>query len=385
MKSSNKFMIIIFLTILFGVLLLYPINFILIKKGIISLDNPQSYEVLKGNSLETKLLNIKNNIENKTVNYFPLYNNINYTLSNIENKSNTTLYNLLDRKFLPIGTNADGEYIYKNIVDNYYILKSEYNSDELDKRIEKQINFYNYLSEKSEVYIYLPNRYEFNYDTELDTKNMADFVDYFKSNINKNIIVDTLETDNYHEYFYKTDHHWNGYGALKGYQEIMNMLGLTPKNYEVKKLDNIKYRGAMVKSAADTSIFENFYYIDANLEYKTNITENLKPRKVEIKSNPFYDYYVAYYYGMYGEVIYDYENPRKENVLILGDSYVWSIDYLIASYFNKTHVINLRFLDSFDYEKYITDNKITKVIVVNETQTTLFDAYNHNMLEKVGR
>ena len=77
-------------------------------------------------------------------------------------------------------------------------------------------------------------------------------------------------------------------------------------------------------------------------------------------------------------------NKNKENVLILGDSYTWSMDYLIANHFNKTYVVNLRFLDKFDYKDFIIKNKIKKVIVLNESQTTLFDAYNYNPSKKVG-
>ena len=385
MKDSNKFIIIGFLAVLYLVLLLYPINYILVSKGIVKIYDPQVSKVNPNSGIKAKLENIRNNIETKTVNYFPLYNKINYMDNAIYIKSNTIVYKLLDKDFLSIGTNYDGEYIYKNINKDFYILKSQYNSDELDKRVNKQIKLYNYLSDINvDMYIYFPDRYEFNNKTYLDIDDMNKYISYFKNNLNSNIKVGELNQDNgYNNYFYKTDHHWNGYGALQGYKDIMNMMKIKPNDYSVKKMNNVTFRGSMAKSAADTSLEDEFYYIDANISCETSIKDRYKPMKRMENKGLFYDYYVGYYYGMYGEVSYNCSN-NKENILILGDSYTWSMDYLIANHFNNTYIVNLRFLDKFDYKDFIIKNKIKKVIVLNETQTTLFDSYDYNPSKKVG-
>jgi len=386
MKSSNKYIVVIFLIILYLVLLSYPINYILVSKGIIKVYNPQASQISDGKGISAKIENIRNNLEAKTINYFPLYNKINYIDSEFYIKSNSYLYNLLDKDFLSVGTNYDNEYIYKNINKNFYILKSQYNEDELNKRIDSQLKLYNYLSSSNvDMYIYLPNRYEFNNKTYLDINDMNKYIAYFKSNLNPKIKVSELNQEKgYYNYFYKTDHHWNGYGALQGYQDIMTMMGIKYNNYEVKKMSGIAFRGSMAKSAADSSLTDDFYYIDASISCKTSIKDNYKPMQKLTNKDLFYDYYVGYYYGMYGEVSYDCLNSKKDNVLILGDSYTWSMDFLIANHFNKTYIVNLRFLDHFDYKDFITKNNIKKVIVLNETQTTLFDAYNHHPEKKVG-
>lgn len=386
MKNSNKYLVISFLIIIYLVLLFYPINYILVSKGIIKIYNPQASQVSDGKGISAKIENIRNNLESKTINYFPLYNKINYIDSKFYIKSNSYLYNVLKKDFLPVGTNYDNEYIYKNINDNFYILKSEYNEDELNKRIDSQIKLYNYLSSSNvDMYIYLPNRYEFDNSTYLDINNMNKYIAYFKDNLNSKIKVGELnQSKGYHNYFYKTDHHWNGYGALQGYQDIMTMMGIKYNSYEVKKMPDVTFRGSMAKSAADPSLTDNFYYIDANISCETSIKDNYKPMQELTNKDLFYDYYVGYYYGMYGEVYYDCLNSKKDNILILGDSYTWSMDFLIANHFNKTYIVNLRFLDHFDYKDFIIKNNIKKVIVLNETQTTLFDAYNHYPEKKVG-
>ena len=349
MKSSNKLIMYSFLAIIYIVLMMYLVHYFLVYKGIINLDNPQIATISHDGGLKAKINNIKNNIETKTINYFPMYNKINYLSKDAYVKSNSYIYNLLDKDFLNVGKNYDNEYIYKNIKDDYYILKSQYNEDELQKRIDNEIRFYNYLDKEDiDLYIYLPNRYEFNHSSYLDTKDMNSFITYFKNNLNKGIKIGELDSsDGYYNYFYKTDQHWNGYGALKGYKDIMSMMNMKSYNYEVKKLDGIKIRGSIAKSAGDNSITEDFYYIDSKMDCNVNIDGRFKPMSVENNKDPFYDYYVAFYYGMYGEVSYNCSNSSNENLLIIGDSYSWSIDYLLAKHFNNTYLISLRFLNQF--------------------------------------
>ena len=84
---------------------------------------------------------------------------------------------------------------------------------------------------------------------------------------------------------------------------------------------------------------------------------------------------------------YQFVKISKDNLLIMSDSFAWSIDYLIASSFNNTHVINLRYDEfknnSFNLTKYIKDNHITKVLFLYESGSTMFDQYNYNFTGRV--
>ena len=85
--------------------------------------------------------------------------------------------------------------------------------------------------------------------------------------------------------------------------------------------------------------------------------------------------------------MYDFNNASKENLLIVGDSYTWQIDYLLAQHFNKTYVINLRydeFKDNvFDLSSYVKNNNISKVLFLYDGGSTLFDQYNYNFEGRV--
>lgn len=394
-KHNNKFICIVFLFMIFAVLAYYPVKYVLISKGIISLDynNFKEAEIKEGNSLITRLDNqitrVKTSLENRVTNYFPLYSNINYTYSKINYKLNSLMYN----DFVFLGMNADNEYAFRN--DEIFILESNVNNLMLDSMFDKQMKFYEELSKEADVYMYLPNRYEFTIldDDSITVRDKDKYITKLKSLQNDSFKIKELKIssiDDYKKYFYKTDHHWNAYGAYQGYKDIMEMMKLTPKKLDIIETD-ITYMGSIAKSSAQTDIKDKFMYIDYNEKYdvKVNGLDNskYKPKVINKTDNIYYDYYVSYYNGMFGEVVMDYNNPDKENLLIISDSYAWQIDEIIASHFNKTYIINVRYdkfiNGSLDYKNFIKENNITKVLMLEESATSIFDMYNYGTSRKV--
>ena len=202
------------------------------------------------------------------------------------------------------------------------------------------------------------------------------------------------DIETYKKYFYKTDHHWTIYGALDGYKDIMNML-----DADVMDVDNIvtlkdrKYYGSLAKSIMNGEVNDYITDIKVDLDYDVLVNgekpdELFKPRKLKMdRDYKYYDYYVQYFNGQYGNVIYDYHNEEKDNLLIMSDSNAWQIDYLIAASYNKTHVINLRYdeykNDSFDLRRYMEVNDISKVLFLYDGETILFDQFNYDFIGRV--
>ena len=396
---KNKHLVIIFLLIIFGVFLSYPISYILVKTNIITLnstDNFQSYENIKENNIIDKINNktnsIKTSLENTVTNYFPFYFNFNSTYQNINYDLNKLIY----KKNIPLKTNSDGEYVFYNKKDNLYFIRTKYSNKELNKRLDKQVSFFNSLSNKGiDLYIYIPSRYEL---TSIDNNNLASYIDIFKSKLNNNIHVDNMKVTNINEYkanFYLTDHHWNMSGALNGYNDITKLLNVDKlDDLEVITNNSRKYYGSLAKSSITDLNYDYISDVKINLDYSKTIEyekDNLefKPRKLKLdkKDNKYYDYYVQYFNGQYGKIIYDYNNIEKDNLLIMSDSFAWQIDYLIASSFNKTHVINLRYDEyknnTFNLTEYIKDNDISKVLFLYEGESILFDQYDYDFLGRV--
>ena len=388
--KNNKITTLVFIIVLFGFMVLYPVSFVLINKGIVKPYISNYYDIVDGSGIigkyNAKVTNIKNNINTKLTNYLIGYSTINQYYHSIKN----TLSFGANNGFKVLGTNSDGEYIFKN--NDFYVLLTDKNSTYIEDNIDKTISFYNELSKLTDLYIYLPNRYEFQNINDINSINsMSIYKDYFLSHIDSDIKVFSFEVDDikeYNDYFYKTDHHWNAYGALKGYQNIVSMMNIEPKDLKVVKSD-IKYRGAIAEAAFDLNTYDYFTYIDYPLNLDVIINDknvdDFKPLVLTSNYKPYFDYYIDYYDGFYKEVIYyNNGNSNSENLLILGDSYSWSIDYIIASSFKKTYVINPKLCDSINLKEYIEKNNIDKVLILQETQTTIFDNYGHNFVEKLG-
>lgn len=385
----DRKLIVMFLVLIFGIFIAIPCKYVLVRLGVLEInrDNFSEYlEVVETNVID-KFNNlvgkVENKLENTYTNYFPFYNSINGIYQNANFYSNSLIY-----KDVPIKVNSDGEYVFYNKKDSFYYLENKYESDELKKRLDNQVEFFNKLSKNVDLYIYIPTRYEY---TTLKENNLNAYLDMFKEKLDNNIKIRVMNVHNIEEYktfFYKTDHHWTINGALDAYESIMDIMEKKSINYGkvVKHVDK-KYYGSLAKSALIDNVYDYISDIDIKLNYKVLVNRSdadslFKPRSIRLdRSYKYYDYYVSYFNGQYGNVIYDYNN-EEENLLILGDSYTWQIDYLIAASFNKTHVINLRYDEyknsEFNLTKYVNDNDISKVLILYDGGSTLFDQYNYD-------
>lgn len=387
--KHDKTLIIIFVGILYCSLLFIGINFVLYQMGYIgkiTSDNWKTYEPKGTNGFINKFNNFIGSkevaIENIVTNYFPLYNNILDAYSSMNYSLNDLFYD----DIIPIKINGDGELIKYNKEKEYYYLIQPYSKEELDNRMKKQVDFFNSLD--ADVYIYNITSYQL---SKFYDKN--NYIEVFKSKLNNNIKFDYLKVnseDDYLKYYYKTDHHLQAFGSLNVYYDVVNLLDVNPvNNIVISKIDNKKIYGSYAKTASSDLIYDNLSYLKANLNYDVNIDDKLF-KTYEIPDNKkykYYDYYVYFFNGQYDEVIYDYHDENKENLLILSDSFAWPIDDLIAASFNKTYVVNLRYGkykgQNFDLTSYIKDNNISKVLFMYGEQSIIFDGNNYDFVGRV--
>lgn len=395
---KDKFICVSFVLILLVVLLSYPITFFLVstgRKSVVMTDNWQFFTPVKEKNIVDKLNNSINSkkvsIENRITNYFPFYVRLNELYENTNYLTNEMLY----KDNIPIKTNSDGDLLFYNKKDKFYYLETPYSKNDLDDKLQSQINFFNNLANQGiDLSIYIPTNYEL---TTLKEDNLNNYIDKFEKDLSDEIKVSHMEinsVDDYKDKFYATDHHWTIKGAIDGYNSIMDMLETEKiNNFKYKVYDQVKFYGSMAKTAMLKTDYDYLKDIDIELDYDVKInggdvTDTFKPRNLTIKkNNVYYDYYVQYFDGQYAEVMYDYHDESKDNLLIIADSYAWQIDYLIASSFNKTYVVNLRYgkyqTQQLELKKYIEENDIDKVLVLCEGEIVLFDNDNYNMEDKV--
>ena len=383
----------IFCGIIGGVCLYIPVHFMLVHIGVVtktSNDNQVVFEPISekniGDKLSNKVNAIKTRLENEITNSFPFYNSLNGLYQNFNYYMNSFFY-----KEVPLKTNSDNEYIFYNKENDFYYLENQYSKDELDKRLYMQVAMFNKLANLDiDMYLYFPTRYEL---TKLKDNNLNSYVDIFKDKLSSKIKVanmDITSLEQYKNYFYKTDHHWNMNGALAGYYDIMDILGKVPvDNLEVVNKRERKFYGSMAKSVLNNKTYDYILDVDKKLDYDVLVngkqaSEVFKPRQIRLdRDYLYYDYYVQYFNGQYGEICYDYHKDNEENLLILSDSYAWQIDYLIASSFNKTYVVNLRYdkwkKEDLNLEEYMKKRNIKKVLFLYEGGSMMFDQYNYNL------
>ena len=383
----------VFCGIIGGVCLYIPVHFMLVHVGVVtktSNDNQVVFEPVAEKNIVDKVSNkvnaVKNRLENEVTNSFPFYNSLNWLYQNFNYYMNSFFY-----KEIPLKTNSDSEYIFYDKKNDFYYLENQYSKEELDKRLDTQVKMFNKLANLDiDMYLYFPTRYEL---TKLKDNNLSSYVDSFKDKLSSKIKVanmDITSLEQYKNYFYKTDHHWNMNGALAGYYDIMDILGKIPvDNLEVVNKTERKFYGSMAKSVLNDKTYDYILDVDRTLDYDVLVngksaSEVFKPRQIRLdRDYLYYDYYVQYFNGQYGEICYDYHKDKEENLLILSDSYAWQIDYLIAASFNKTYVINLRYdkwkKEDLNLEEYMKERNIKKVLFLYEGGSMMFDQYNYNL------
>ncbi len=286
-------------------------------------------------------------------------------------------------KYIPCGK---GNKYFFNCGEHMVSKGEEIERDILQKKID---NYSNIMEENKDVdfYIYyIPSSADLNFLT--GKKYNYDYIKNGFVHVNNLKGIDNLKILNYEDfanYFYKTDHHWNHKGSYKGYKDITKMLkgeGELIKNYQEEVcFEGFYFFGSRARSAGNFSIEEPFcVYTFDDLDYISYINgEEKEYGKPELYFNvdnsnieKAINHYGRFYGGDNAEVIYNFNNKGSSNLLIIAASFSNSINKLIASHFNKTYIIDLRHYKrtmgkEFDIKVYLKKNDISKVLFLGSS------------------
>lgn len=295
-----------------------------------------------------------------------------------------------ENELVPLGISED-VVLYKLNKSDYVVYKP-YDFKEGENALLKHIANINDIKNKldTEIYVFYVNK-----DVDYNNYNLVN--EYMKNNLNKNIKYSDLNVlykdgdyyNNYKKYYYKTDHHWNYKGSYEGYKLIASMMNDKIINFDEEVcFDDIKFVGSKGKKTGDFLNYDNFctykfslkehdVYINGELKNYGNKEQyyNLKyPKSTGV------NYYASFYGSDYGEVVFDYKNSKKDNLLIFSNSFSNAINDLIASSYNKTHVIDLRAYKmdlgkDFDIKDYVKENKIDKILFLGDKNFFSLDTF----------
>jgi len=228
------------------------------------------------------------------------------------------------------------------------------------------------------------NFYTFYIETDIDFdmangKITHDLYKYFSSQLEplvNSYVLSIEKLQDYIDCFYKTDHHWDTEGQIKGYNMLISSIFGEEEplvSFDTYYTD-LKYNGYKSRRLNDFQIYDPFKFIIADIiPYKTYINgkENTYGQKENYLKGIFDESEGVSHYTVcngydFGLIEYDFNQPLKDNVIIFVDSFSNPINPAIASHYNKTYFVDLRHYEKsngkFVFEEFIKNKDISSVI-----------------------
>jgi len=189
--------------------------------------------------------------------------------------------------------------------------------------------------------------------------------------------------EEYKKLFYQTDHHWNYKGSYLGYKQIMRLMEgdsvslLEPVGIHMY---NAVYRGSLARDNLLHEGNEKFTVYLFNLPEHTTFVNDKQMeygyRSWYVSDTDFPHKEYTNHYGLYygddrAKVVFKYDNPDAESILILATSFSNAINELVASHYKETHIFDYRHYKKFygtdiDAQKYMTENHLTKLLIMGD-------------------
>ncbi len=276
----------------------------------------------------------------------------------------------------------------RNLMGDYVVLNYSVFEDLKWKLIERAAD-YNKIKERNpntDFYFYYIEK---DTDVNFETGEKVGVFEFMQENLNfdkdKMARYEISDFETFKRCFFKTDHHWNNFGAHRGYVEVLNLLDKTQTPLvpgEEVKISS-KYRGSKA-TGLTAGFFEDFNVYKYNLpKVKVLIhaweQDSYSRREEFIKSR---DEKVTYadFYGLDVGVVEFYANKGTDNVLIVGESYDNAVLDLLSGHFNSLHSVDLRYYEvymkeKFDIDKYIKEHNITKVLFMGNVDYLILDVF----------
>ncbi|MCL1793545.1 MAG: hypothetical protein FWG34_06720 [Oscillospiraceae bacterium] len=191
------------------------------------------------------------------------------------------------------------------------------------------------------------------------------------------------------ERVFLTDHHWAAPGAYSGYVDVVEMMKKNtpeigdpiPLNGETGliRFDDVEMRGSFAAVLRYEEYYEPFIVLDITLPEYANpghwdAYEQYSAGKFD--KNKYADHYSAYYNSS-GQRHYSLKNKTTgRNLLVIGDSYSWWFNWLIAANFDNVYIYLPPWdQKNFQYNQFVRENKITDVLLTQFSDRLMFNYY----------
>lgn len=236
---------------------------------------------------------------------------------------------------------------------------------------ETDITEINKLVDNTNANIYL---YYINTDTNynFETGDTLDDVSYLKERLKvKNIAsLDIKDFDEYKDYFYKTDHHWNYKGSYKGFTDIATLMNLNVPEITNEVCFDSSFYGSKKRDLAGINIINEtvcMYQFDLP-KFKIYISGKEEERYGSSLRELENKNVIAYgdMYGLdYDEIIFiNNDSTNDKKLLIYSNSFSNSVNKLLAANYKETYVIDGRHYNGESMVDYINNHNIDDVLIL---------------------
>ena len=279
------------------------------------------------------------------------------------------------------------DYIYTEVVSKYL-----YKLDESGYIIQKAsdpetYDFDLYSKEMLDKVTYPKYLYFINSSMSVDFRNPGKYDPFgvIKRNFDMDG-YDELSFSNFEEYkklFYQTDHHWNYRGSYEGYKQCIRMLEgddveiLVPTGTHTYPTI---YNGSLARDNAIKCSTEKFTVYEFDIPpYKTYIDDvegfygyrYLYVSDDDFPHNTYSNHYGMYYGDDHAKVVYVFDNPDAQSLLILATSYSNAVNELIASHYKETHILDFRhyrkkYGEPIDAQSYMEAHNLDKLLILGD-------------------
>ncbi|MBQ3559314.1 MAG: hypothetical protein IJA07_07380 [Agathobacter sp.] len=247
----------------------------------------------------------------------------------------------------------------------------------LDKKIENV----KYQAEKNKDIDFYMYYLECDTDIYFETKEKLGAYEYLENQCDlMNISYTGLKINSYQDYknyFYKTDHHWNCYGSYKAYEDLVKLMKIEEPLVSIKEeyLLDCNFSGSKAIAVGANGIYTEkfpaylYEFPEMIITINDQWVEDYGAQENYINGELTGLSYATFYGNDHGKVVLDTGNENKENILIIGNSYDNANLKLIASHFNQTHSIDLRHYENtygekFSFSNYVKEHNIDKVLLI---------------------
>lgn len=171
-----------------------------------------------------------------------------------------------------------------------------------------------------------------------------------------------------YDYYFKTDHHWNLYGAYEGYSVLTKAMGETPiplSSYTLKNQGDFYgtlYSQALLTAQGADCFLLPYYQGEENVTQEANgQSRNGLYWESYLNGKDKYSTYLGGNHNL--DVIRNPKAKSSKKLLVLRDSYFNSMAPFLADQFSEIDAVDLRHYTG-DLSQYIRENGITEIAAV---------------------